>query len=292
MSAQLTHPWTSDYQRIEQAIAFIKENFYRQPSLQEIAESVHLSEYHFQRLFSRWVGISPKHFQQYLTKEYAKELLGRSEDLLNVSYQSGLSGPGRLHDLFVNYEAVTPGEYKNEGQGLALAYAFHATPFGECLLATTPRGICNLEFVHDGKEETLLALRDQWRKADFYLDEKATAPLIERIFTLQPEAAPRPLSLFLKGTNFQVKVWEALLKIPAGNVVTYENIATQIGMPRGARAVGNAVAHNPVMYLIPCHRVIRKDGEFGHYRGGATRKMALLGWEMARADSLRVEPAR
>ena len=292
MSAQLTHPWTSDYQRIEQAIAFIKENFYRQPSLQETAESVHLSEYHFQRLFSRWVGISPKHFQQYLTKEYAKELLRRSEDLLSVSYQAGLSGPGRLHDLFVNYEAVTPGEYKHEGQGLAIAYAFHATPFGECLLATTPRGICNLEFVHDGKDETLLTLKDQWRKADFYLDEKATAPLVERIFTLQPEAAPRPLSLFLKGTNFQVKVWEALLKIPAGNVVSYEDIATQIGMPRGARAVGNAVAHNPVMYLIPCHRVIRKDGEFGTYRGGATRKMALLGWEMARADSLRAEPAR
>jgi AraC family transcriptional regulator of adaptative response/methylated-DNA-[protein]-cysteine methyltransferase len=274
-----------DYQRVERAIAFLEQNYHRQPSLKEIAESVNLSEYHFQRLFTRWVGISPKRFLQFLTKEHAKELLERSEDLLNVAFETGLSGPGRLHDLFVACEAVTPGEFKNRGEGLTIAYGFHPTPFGECLLATTERGICHLAFVQPGSREWALdVLRGRWQKARLARDAAHTRSLASQIFAWYAGQASPPLHLYLIGTNFQIKVWEALLRIPPGAVASYEDIAVRIGRPDAARAVSNAVAQNPIPVIIPCHRVIRKVGEFGGYHYGPARKKALLGWEAARWD--------
>jgi AraC family transcriptional regulator of adaptative response/methylated-DNA-[protein]-cysteine methyltransferase len=274
-----------DYQRIEQAIAFLERNFARQPSLKEIAASANLSEYHFQRLFTRWVGISPKRFLQFLTKEHAKALLEKSEDVLGVAYASGLSGPGRLHDLFVTCEAVTPGEFKRQGEGLQIAYGFHPTPFGECLLAMTERGICNLSFVQSGgRDHALASLRHRWSKARLSRDGMQTRGVVSQVFAWYTGQTTAPLHLFLSGTNFQIKVWEALLQIPAGAVVTYEGIAACIGRPNAARAVSNAVAQNPIPVIIPCHRVIRKTGEFGGYHYGTARKQALIGWEAARIE--------
>ena len=272
-----------DYQRIEQALAYIEERRFDQPGLSQVAESIGLSEYHFQRLFTRWVGISPKRFLQFLTKEYAKGLLDESGNVLDVTYQAGLSGPGRLHDLFVTCDAVTPGEYKQRGFGLTIDYGFHPTPFGECLLALTSRGICGLAFVEAGDRRTALRnLRSHWQKATIHQDQGATEKLIGQVFPLLEQPAPQGIKLYLNGTNFQIKVWEALLRIPAGKLVTYSDIAQYIGKPGAARAVGSAVGNNPVSVLIPCHRVIRKMGVFGDYRWGATRKKALLGWEFSR----------
>jgi AraC family transcriptional regulator of adaptative response/methylated-DNA-[protein]-cysteine methyltransferase len=271
-----------DYQRIEDAIRYLEDNYQQQPGLGEIAASLNMSEYHFQRLFTRWVGISPKRFLQYLTKEHAKELLADSTNLLEVAYETGLSGPGRLHDLFITCEGVTPGEFKNRGAGLAIAHGFHATQFGDCLLAHTERGICNLIFVQDGNTEAALRiLRDEWKNATFEENSTKTSPLMEQILELSTSGNTAPLSLYLRGTNFQIKVWEALLRIPPGSVVAYEDIANYIGRPTAARAVSNAVAHNPIPFLIPCHRVIRKEGVFGGYRYGSVRKKAMLGWEMS-----------
>ena len=274
---------SDDYRRVEQAILYLENNAHRQPSLKEIAASVSLSEYHFQRLFTRWVGISPKRFLQFLTKERAKQMLERSENLLDVTYETGLSSPGRLHDLFVACEAVTPGEYKAQGEGLTIQYGFHYTPFGECLLAATERGISNLLFVQNGnRDEALRSLRKRWKNAELIEDPVRTRPLVSQIFNLYENRNPSSLSVFLNGTNFQIKVWEALLRIPPGAVVSYEALAASIGMPKAARAVSNAVSQNPIPVLIPCHRVIRKMGEFGGYRWGTARKKALLGWEMAK----------
>jgi AraC family transcriptional regulator, regulatory protein of adaptative response / methylated-DNA-[protein]-cysteine methyltransferase len=273
-----------DYLRVEQAIRFLERNVQHQPSLKEIAESVNLSEYHFQRLFTRWVGISPKRFLQFLTKENAKRLLERSGNLLSVAYDVGLSGPGRLHDLFVSCEAVTPGEYKSRGEGLEISYGFHASPFGECLVAQTGRGVCRLAFVENGDRTAALGdLKRDWPEARLAEDAVGTHPLIYRIFGPTGRNLP-PLALYLNGTNFQIKVWEALLRIPPGAVTTYEEIAASIGAPRAARAVGNAVGSNPIPVIIPCHRVIRKTGLLGNYRYGSARKKALLGWEMAKAE--------
>lgn len=276
---------SQDYERIEQAIRFLETHSDEQPSLKEIAQSINLSEYHFQRLFSRWVGISPKRFMQYLTKERAKQMLRKENDLLSVAYASGLSGPSRLHDLFVTYEGVTPGEYKQRGHGLAIHYGFHQSPFGECLVAHTERAICNLMFVQeDGREESLKTLRGYWPAAEIYEDMEATGYIVDGMVDLFQKQASSPLRLYLSGTNFQLKVWEALLQIPSGSVVSYEDIAIYIGIPTATRAVGNAVSRNPIPVLIPCHRVIRKTGEFGAYRWGTTRKKAILGWEMAQLN--------
>lgn len=276
---------SQDYQIVEQAIDYLHAHYHEHPSLNELASSVNLSEYHFQRLFSRWVGISPKKFIQYLTKEQAKKLLAESEDLLSVSYSTGLSGPGRLHDLFVNYEAVTPGEYKQHGRGLDIHYGFHHSPFGECLVAVTSRGICNLIFLDKGDGKAgYLNLKKDWPAAKFTLDNDGTKNVIGEMMGLLQEEPNSPVRLYFKGTNFQVKVWEALLRIPSGSVVSYEDIAIHIGMPGASRAVGNAISHNPLPVLIPCHRVIRKSAEFGEYRYGPNRKKALLGWEMAKVD--------
>lgn len=269
-----------DYQRIEKAIQFLAENFHSQPSLKEIAGNIHMSEFHFQRLFTRWVGISPKRFLQFLTKEYAKTLLEKSINLLDVTYESGLTSPGRLHDLFVTCEAVTPGEYKTKGEGLEIAYGYHATPFGECMLAITNRGICGLSFVqNDGRQPVFTDLKNRWTHAKLVEDPYVTRPFVKRIFDPPQEKNSAPLYLILNGTNFQIKVWEALIKIPMGAVVSYESVAAHIGMPKASRAVGNAVGSNPVSFIIPCHRVIRKTAEFGNYGGGVARKMAMLGWE-------------
>jgi AraC family transcriptional regulator of adaptative response/methylated-DNA-[protein]-cysteine methyltransferase len=274
-----------DYKRIEAAIHFLEENFHSQPSLQEIAKSIHVSEFHFQRLFSRWVGISPKQFLQYLTKEYAKKLLHQSNNnLLDVTYESGLSSPGRLHDLFVHFEAVTPGEFKTQGQDVQIEFGFHPSPFGECFLATTPRGICTLSFVKGDRDAEIDDLRKIWGRAELRENPEATSNVADRIFASPNGHKPKPFHLFLKGTNFQIKVWEALLRIPFGAVVSYEDVARYIGKPKAVRAVANAVGQNPVPFLIPCHRVIRKLGEFGGYGGGTARKKAMIGWEAAKSQ--------
>ncbi|MCG8604434.1 methylated-DNA--[protein]-cysteine S-methyltransferase [bacterium] len=274
-----------DYKRIEAAIHFLEENFHSQPSLQEIAKSIHVSEFHFQRLFSRWVGISPKQFLQYLTKEYAKKLLHRSNNnLLDVTYESGLSSPGRLHDLFVHFEAVTPGEFKTQGQNVRIEFGFHPSPFGECFLATTPRGICALSFVKRDRDTEIDDLRKIWENAELRENPDAASKVVSRIFASSNGHEPKPFHLFLKGTNFQIKVWEALLKIPFGAVVSYADVARYIGKPKAVRAVANAVGQNPVPFLIPCHRVIRKLGEFGGYGGGTARKKAMIGWEAAKSQ--------
>ena len=273
---------SQDYRLIEQAIRFIEANAHRQPELDEVAAAVGLSEFHFQRTFTRWAGISPKRFLQFLTKEHAKELLARSENLLDATHQVGLSSLGRLHDLFVTTEAVTPGEYKSRGAGLTIRYAIHPTPFGKCLIATTERGICHLGFVQKSEGDAVDTLAADWKEARMIEDHRSTARLVAPIFDLGP-GGRESLRLHLRGTNFQIKVWEALLQIPQGAVTTYGQIATHIGSPSALRAVGTAVGHNPVAVLIPCHRVLRKDGAFGDYRYGTARKKALLAYESVTA---------
>ncbi len=274
-----------DYLLIEQAIQYLESNAQRQPELGEVAGAVGLSEFHFQRLFTRWVGISPKRFLQFVTGEQAKVLLDRSENLLDTTLQVGLSSLGRLHDLFVTTEAVTPGEYKSRGAGVTIRYGLHPTPFGKCLIGLTDRGICHLGFVQTGEGDAVDALAADWKQARMLEDYNATAPLIEPIFDLN-RRRDRPLQLHLRGTNFQIKVWEALLRIPAGSVTTYGQIASLIGRPGAMRAVGNAVGQNPVPVLIPCHRVIRQLGEFGGYRYGSARKKALIGWELSKSNAM------
>ncbi|OGO64710.1 MAG: 6-O-methylguanine DNA methyltransferase [Chloroflexi bacterium RBG_19FT_COMBO_50_10] len=277
---------SDDYARIEQVIYYLEKNASSQPSLSDIAESIHLSEYHFQRLFTRWVGISPKRFLQFITKENAKQLLTKSASILDAAYQVGLSSPGRLHDLFITWEAVTPGEFKQRGAGLTISYGFHPTPFGEILLGSTDRGVCNLSFVMPaGRSKALTAVRKDWPNAALVEKPSFTRPLVERIFQLSAQPSTHPMHVYLSGSNFQLKVWEALLRIPSGAVVSYRDIASYLGDPKASRAVGNALAHNPVAVLIPCHRVIHSLGEFGNYHYGEARKVALLGWEMAKVAS-------
>jgi AraC family transcriptional regulator of adaptative response/methylated-DNA-[protein]-cysteine methyltransferase len=271
-----------DYARIERAIVFIEQNFQDQPALKDVAENIGLSEYHFQRLFSRWAGISPKRFLQFLTVEHAKQLLTESRNLLDVTYKTGLSGPGRLHDLFVTCEAMTPGEFKTRAAGLVISYGFQPTPFGECLVATTARGICGLDFVAPGQRGAALAeLKQKWAGATFREDQDLTGPLADQIFGLANHNPELPI--VLKGTNFQIKVWHALLRIPTGAVVSYQAVANSIGRPGATRAVASAVARNPIGFVIPCHRVIRKVGKIGEYHWGGPRKRAILAWEAGRS---------
>ena len=275
----------SDYQRIEQALGYLTAHFRQQPRLAEVAAQVGLSEHHFQRLFSRWAGVSPKRFLQYLTAEYARNLLQNSHSVLDAAFAAGLSGGGRLHDLTVSLHAATPGELQSRGAGLRIGYGIHATPFGDCLLATTPRGICALSFHHPIEIEAALAdLRQRWAGARIEADPATTAALVAQIFANNPQQHPAPLHLLVQGTNFQLRVWEALLRLPPGTATTYGDLAERIGAPRAGRAVGSAVGHNPIAYLIPCHRVIRASGVLGEYRWGALRKQALLGWEAARSE--------
>lgn len=277
---------SQDYYIVESAIQFVDENYGDQPTLEDIAQHVNLSVYHFQRLFKRWVGISPKRFLQFITKEHAKRMLEARHGMLDVTYQTGLSSPGRLHDLFVTCEAVTPGEYRAAGEGLTIRYGIHPTPFGNSLISVTERGICGLVFLRkDAADVNPYAYFPQWEKAKFQVDMVATRSYIRQIFNVFGRKEVQPLPIYLNGTNFQIKVWEALMKIPAGQVVTYEEIAFQIGMPGASRAVGNAVARNSIPVIIPCHRVIRKTGVYGKYRYGSARKRAMLAWEFAGADA-------
>lgn len=295
------HGIGEDYARIEKAIVFLEQNYREHPSLEELAARVNLSKFHFQRMFSRWAGISPKRFIQFLTLKYAQGLLEDSQSVLDAALESGLSGPARLHDLFMAVESVTPGEFKSKGKGVTLHYGWHPSPFGEYLLALTGKGVCALSFTEpEGREKTLEALRHKWLRADLIHSQRHTRTAAEQIFSLGaggPEGrgpgekglgkngatAPQFPSLHLHGTNFQLNVWRALMTIPPGSAASYQDVARLIGNPGAARAVGRAVGGNPIGFLIPCHRVIRRVGGFGGYRWGTARKKAMLGWEASRA---------
>ncbi len=273
------------YTTIERALRYIAAHQTDQPGLSELAGAAGLSEAHFQRVFKAWAGVSPKQFLKHLTLQAAKQRLRESESVLDTAYDVGLSGPGRLHDLFVTLEAMTPGDYKRGGKGVDIRYGFHDSPFGECLLAVTDAGICGLGFVNeDGQEAALDDFRRRWPAARFVESSCETGYLMPEVFS--GETAPAKgtrrnlLALAVPGTPFQVKVWQALLQIPSGHVTTYGQLAQHLGMPKGAaRAVGSAVGANPVSWLVPCHRVIRETGAVTGYHWGTGRKLAMLGWE-------------
>lgn len=273
-----------DYERIEKAIIFLKKNFKEQPDLDEVAKQVYLSPFHFQRLFKEWAGVSPKKFLQFISVEYAKELLQQKMSLADVSFETGLSGTSRLHDLFISIEGMTPGEYKNGGEALSLHYSFAETPFGDIIIASTPKGICHLSFVADeaSGRETLKHIFPN-------------AALAQKTDILQQNALRffkgdwsdlEKVKLHLKATPFQVKVWQSLLRIPLGDISTYLTIANNIQNEKASRAVGTAIGSNPVAYLIPCHRVIRSTGVTGEYHWGSARKTAILGWEAAKISAV------
>lgn len=263
-----------DYHRIEKAIHFLHENRHSSPSLAEAAAHANLSEHHFQRLFARWAGVSPKRYLQFLQKSQAMELLKSSAPVLEAALKTGLSGSGRLHDLMITTEAATPGEIKTGGRGLQLRWSLNPSPFGTCLVALSERGICHLSFSEAHRGEAEFGLRKLWPGARLLYEPGSATSLIERIFSL--EHSDQPLHLLLKGTNFQLKVWTALLKIPASCVTSYGRLARAVGNNGASRAIGGAIGANPIAYLIPCHRVIRAFGEFGGYRWGPVRKQLML----------------
>jgi AraC family transcriptional regulator of adaptative response/methylated-DNA-[protein]-cysteine methyltransferase len=277
---------SKDYQRIEQTILYLDKHFREQPTLSELAKNVNLSEYHFHRLFKRWAGITPKQFIKFLTIEYAKNLLEESQSILDITYHSGLSSISRLHDLFVTIDAVTPGEFKKKGQGLVIIYGVHPTPFGKCLLSITERGICGLSFITESNvEESIQSLMTEWTGAKFIENANFTRDYLDKIFIPSSKGDRPKLNLFLKGTNFQIKVWQALLNIPSVHVLSYEDIAKCIGCHNGLKRIGKAVMTNPIAYLIPCHRLIHSIGIFGSYKWGTARKRAMLGWETAKGKA-------
>lgn len=270
-----------NYQRIAKAIEYISEHCNAQPELKDIAEHLHVSEHHLQRLFSEWAGISPKRFLQYLTKEHAKQLL-RESTVLNTAHSLGLSSAGRLHDLMVNCEGMTPGEYQRCGQGMRIVYGIHPSPFGYCLIAVASRGICKLSFfdVLDDAAGYLNELSNDWSLASLEKDQDETKVWVNKIFS--EASQDRNIPVLLKGTNFQLKVWEALLDTPRGALTAYNDVACKIGKPKAVRAVSSSIARNNVALLIPCHRVIRKTGELNQYRWGTERKNAMLMSEQPR----------
>lgn len=270
----------SDYDRIASAMAYLVERASDQPCLEEIAAHVHLSPYHFQRLFCRWAGTTPKRFLQVLTLERGKGLLANSRPLLDVSHELGLSGSSRLHDHFVQLEAVTPGEYKNRGKEVQFEYGVHPTPLGPMFVAVTRRGVCRIEFMDFTSMEALLDdLQSAWPLGLFRESLASTRYVIDAFFSSGTASRQGPLSLYVAGTNFQIAVWRALLKIPMGSVASYAEVAKSLGAPRSARAVGNAIGANPVALLIPCHRVIQQSGALGGYRWGSTKKLMAQTWE-------------
>ncbi|MEN3756156.1 methylated-DNA--[protein]-cysteine S-methyltransferase [Aeromonas veronii] len=274
----------SDYARIADAIRFIASQVERQPTLDEIAAHVHLSPFHFQRLFSRWAGVTPKRYLQVLTLERAKALLQESRPLLEVADTLGLSSGSRLYDHFVQLEAVTPGEYKQRGAGLVIDHGVHDTPFGQAFVALTQRGVCNFSFLDEKAPEVpLAALAHSWPKAELREAPSRTQNVINTMFD-GSKAPDRPISLHVSGTNFQISVWRALLQIPPAKVVSYAQVASAVGNPKAARAVGLAVGANPVALMIPCHRVIQQNGKLGGYHWGETRKQAIHTWEAARYE--------
>ncbi len=273
-----------DYGRVARALEYVVEHFETQPSLEDIAAHAGVSPHHFQRLFTRWVGLSPKKFMQALSLEQAKARLTENESVLEAAFDAGLSGPGRLHDLFVTHEALTPGDYKAMGRDLIIRYGFHEGPFGTTILFVSPRGLCGLAFVDArGQEACFQDMADRFALSTLVQDQDATAALMGQIFHMPGAAGETdhpPLRLVLKGTAFQIKVWQALMAIPPGGLTTYGTVANAMGMGGAAsRAVGTAVGANPISWLIPCHRVIRNSGMLGGYRWGLPRKLAMMGWE-------------
>ncbi|XID74494.1 bifunctional transcriptional activator/DNA repair enzyme AdaA [Alkanindiges sp. WGS2144] len=281
----------SDYERIEKAISYLVNHVGEQPSLDDIAAQVHLSPFHFQRMFCQWAGITPKRFLQVLTLEHSKQLLAQSRSLLDVSYETGLSGSSRLHDHFVQLEAVTPGEHKQKGKDVQITYGVHATPFGPIFMALTRRGICRASFIDfSSLEHELADLQRSWPLSTLQRDDAATHGIVHSMFDMQRTmrqaiSQPKPLSLHVSGTNFQVAVWRTLLNIPVGALVSYSDIASSLGSPSASRAVANAIGANPVAFIIPCHRVIRQSGAVGGYRWGVPKKQMIQTWE-----SLQVRP--
>jgi len=271
----------TDYERIKKAIEFIHSNFQQQPDLDAVAKEVFLSPFHFQRLFKNWAGVSPKKFLQYISLQHAKKLL-QDHTVTDTAYETGLSGSSRLHDLFISIEGMTPGEYKNGGGLLNINYSFAETPFGNIIVASTAKGICHLAFADD-EGYAFNQLRIQFPNASFRQVVDTIQQNALFIFTQDWKDLSK-IKLHLKGTAFQIKVWEALLKIPMGDVSTYSGIANTVSNPNASRAVGTAIGDNPVAFLIPCHRVIRSTGEFGQYHWGSTRKTAMLGWEAAKTN--------
>lgn len=272
---------TTNYQRIAAAIGYIHANHTSQPGLEEIAQNIHLSPFHFQKLFTEWAGVSPKKFLQYITLEHAKQLLRNNRTtLFDTAIETGLSGTGRLHDLFINIEGMTPGEYSNGGERLTINYSFAESPFGNMLVASTAKGICHLSFADD-ETEAFRQLKTIFPKSVYRQITDKLQQDVLHIFT-RDWHDPKKIKLHLKGTDFQLKVWETLLKIPMGEVATYGDIANRLNNPKASRAVGSAVGDNPVAMLIPCHRVIRSSGLLGGYHWGTMRKTAILGWEAAR----------
>ncbi len=281
---------TRDYHLIRRAIAFLSETWAEQPSLDRLAEHLGLSPAHCQKLFKRWCGLSPKEFVQAITVDHARALLEGSASVLDAAYQVGLSGGSRLHDLFVSHEAMTPGDYKRRGEGLEMAYGFHASPFGEALLIATDRGVAGLAFVDEDKgqtrEDALADMMRRWPRALYVEASKKIAPHARQIFASE-WSGDQPMRLVMIGTDFDVRVWETLLKIPMGRAVSYTDIARHIGAPSASRAVGSAVGRNPLSFVVPCHRVLRGDGSLGGYHWGLTRKRALIGWETGRVAATR-----
>jgi len=270
------------YQQIARAIDYLYVNFRNQPSLEEVAAQVNMSAFHFQRMFTEWAGISPKRFLQFLTTDYLKHRITGFDNLLDAADAAGLSSQSRVYDLFVNLEAVTPQEYKEKGSGIQIEYGFHATPFGECIIGVTGRGICHLSFLQEENRSTAIEeLEKAWGNASVRENSRSTELMANAIFHRKPGTQEK-LSVLVKGTNFQVKVWNALLEVPYGTVSTYQSIARHIDVPNALQAVGSAVGANPVAYLIPCHRIIRKNLIIGEYHWGTERKKAMLGWEMTK----------
>lgn len=277
----------ANYSRIAEAIGYIKENFKSQPGLEEVAEKIHVSPFHFQRMFTEWAGVSPKKFLQFITVEHAKKMLKENQaSLFDTAFETGLSGTGRLHDLFINIEGMSPGEYKNGGEDLSINYSFAESPFGNILVASTPKGICHLAFADD-ERKALELLQNMFPRATYRQMVDMTQQNVLYIFTHDWSQLSQ-IKLHLKGTAFQLKVWEALLKIPMGRLATYGGIASQIQQPSASRAVGAAIGDNPVAFLIPCHRVIQSSGVFGQYHWGAVRKTAMIGWEAAQTENLKI----
>ncbi len=281
----------NDYERIRAALEYLNRNRRHPVPLAELADTLGLSQFHFQRMFTRWAGISPKRFARYLQLNDARFLLRDARSILEATYDLGLSSPGRLHDLFVSIDAVTPGEFKSGGRGLAIRIGEHTSPFGRCLIGVSQRGVCWLSFTGT-EHDNLAQLRMTWPAATLRHDSEATGRIAARVFAQGMRRVSQPLRLFVGGTNFQLKVWEALIRIPQAQVTTYADLAERIGRPNAARAVGNAVAANPISYLIPCHRVIRSMGVAGEYRWGPQRKQAMIAWDALRAGNIPSEPVR
>jgi AraC family transcriptional regulator of adaptative response/methylated-DNA-[protein]-cysteine methyltransferase len=279
-------PATADYDLVRRAVAFISEHWRAQPEIEAIAEAAGVTATELHHLFRRWAGLTPKAFLQALTLDHARALLRDSASVLDASYEVGLSGPGRLHDLFVTHEAMSPGEWKAGGERLSIAYGFHPSPFGIALVMATPRGLAGLAFADPGEEQAALAdMRARWPKARYLEDAETTAPLAQRIFDSKLWRPEQPLRVVLIGTDFEVRVWETLMRIPLGRATTYSDIATKVCTPKAARAVGAAVGKNPVCFVVPCHRVIGKSGDITGYHWGITRKRAMLGWEAGKTST-------